>query len=335
MVKKYNFKIFSFILAVIFSVSICAIQAEAKTDEVIIGGEAFGLKLYCKGVMVLKLGSFESGGKIVCPAEKAGIRINDIIVKCGNDKIKSNEQFGSVIKKSKGKPLKLRILRNNKYINAVLKAKKNKRGVYYSGMWIRDSCAGLGTISYYNPRNMTYGALGHGICDVDTGGLMQSDSGEIISASITSANKSADNNIGTLNGYFTDREIGIVNKNTPLGIYGRLSQAPPKNKTLAVAELSDIHTGDAHMFSTIEGETPQKYKVKIIDISSTDANSNRNLIIKITDKKLLKKTNGIVQGMSGSPIVQNGKYIGALTHVFIDDCTIGYAVLGINMLKNA
>ena len=334
MAKKHNLKIISFILAFIFSVSVCAIPAEAKTARVIIGGEPFGLKLYCKGVMVLRFESFKSNNQTVCPARQAGIEVNDIIVSSGGTKIKSNEQFSSIIKKSKGKALKLKILRNNRVITRTLKAKTNKKGLYYSGMWIRDSCAGLGTISYYNPADMTYGALGHGICDIDTGGLMQSDSGEIISASSTSANKSENNNIGTLNGYFTDKEIGTLKKNTPLGIYGKLTQAPKKNKICDAAQLKDISAGDAYMYSTIEGETPKKYRVRIISICSTDTNSNRNLIIKITDKKLLKKTNGIVQGMSGSPIVQNGKFVGALTHVFIDDCTMGYAVLASNMIKN-
>ncbi|MCR5653534.1 MAG: SpoIVB peptidase [Ruminococcus sp.] len=334
MVKKHNLKTISFILAIIFSVSITAIPAETKTAKVIIGGEPFGLKLYCKGVMVLKLESFVSDSKKVCPAMESGIEVNDIIIKSDNKIIKSNEQFSRIIKMSQGKPLKLRILRNNKVILKTLSPKKNRRNVYYSGMWIRDSCAGLGTISYYNTATMTYGALGHGICDIDTGGLMQSSSGEIISASITSANKSKNNNIGTLNGFFTDKAIGTLTKNTPLGIYGKLREVPTKNETYYVAEAEEIRLDDAYMYSTVKGETPQRYKIRIIDVCSTDIYSNRNLIIRITDKKLLNKTNGIVQGMSGSPIVQNNKFIGALTHVFIDDCSMGYAVLGTNMLKN-
>ncbi|MBR1731562.1 MAG: SpoIVB peptidase, partial [Ruminococcus sp.] len=164
--------------------------------------------------------------------------------------------------------------------------------------------------------------------------LMESDSGEIISASITSANKSENNNIGTLNGYFTETKIGTITKNTPLGIYGKLSEPPVKHDKYKVAQINEISTGDAYMYSTINGESPQKYKIEIVEICSADAESNRNLVIKITDKNLLRKTNGIVQGMSGSPIVQDNKFIGALTHVFVDDCAMGYAILGTNMLKN-
>ena len=335
MVKKHKLNFISIILVIIFSVSICTIPAQAKDTEVIIGGEAFGLKLYCKGVMVLQLEKFRSSGNLVCPAKTSGIEINDIIIKSNNVKIRSNEQFSEMIKASKGKALELEILRNNKAIKKKIRPKKNSEGIFYSGMWIRDSCAGLGTISYYNLSNMSYGALGHGICDIDTGGLMQSNSGEIISSSITSVNKSENNNIGTLNGYFTDNKIGTITKNTPLGVYGELSQYPVKNERYKVAQLEDISVDrDAYLYTTIYGKTPKKYKIKILEICNTDDKSNRNMIIKITDKALLKNTNGIVQGMSGSPIVQNNKFIGALTHVFVDDCTMGYAVLGKNMIKN-
>ena len=333
MVKKSYFKAITIVFAVIFSFSICIIPTQAKTTEVIIGGETFGLKLYCKGVMVLKLENYKSGDNLVCPAKDAGIQINDIITKANRFEIKSNEQFSNIIKASKGKPIKLTILRNNKETKTIIKPKKNNNNEYYTGMWIRDSCAGLGTISYYNPDNMTYGALGHGICDIDTGGLMLSDSGEIISAAITSVNKSKNNNIGTLNGYFTDIKIGTIKNNSIKGVYGKLSMTPNK-KRFKAANITEIKLGNATMYSTINGEEPKGYKIKIIDICNNNPNSNRNMIIKITDKKLLNKTNGIVQGMSGSPIVQNSKFIGALTHVFIDDCTMGYAILATNMIND-
>ncbi len=333
MVKKSYFKLITIIFAVIFSFSICIIPTQAKTTEVIIGGETFGMKLYCKGVMVLKLENYKSGDNLVCPAKDAGIQINDIITKANKISIKSNEQFSNIVKASNGKPIKLTILRNDKETVTIIKPKKNNNNEYYTGMWIRDSCAGLGTISYYNPDNMTYGALGHGICDIDTGGLMYSDSGEIISAAITSVNKSENNNIGTLNGYFTDTKIGTIKNNCNKGVYGKLYLTPNKKRYKA-ADINEITMGKAIMYSTIKGEKPKKYEIRIIDICNNNPDSNRNMIIKITDKKLLKKTNGIVQGMSGSPIIQNGKFVGALTHVFIDDCTMGYAILATNMINN-
>lgn len=332
MVKKSKFVLF--LLVIIFSVNSCIIPTQAITKEVFIGGEPFGLKLYCKGVLVLKLESFKSKNELVCPAKECGIQINDIITKADNKAVKSNEQFSRIVKNSKGKKITLEVLRNNKTEETTIVPEKDENGVYYTGMWIRDSCAGLGTISYYDMDNMTYGALGHGICDIDTGGLMQSDSGEIISASITSADKSYNQNIGTLNGYFTDNTIGTITKNTPIGIYGRIIKAPNKSEAYKVANINEIKKDDAYVYTTLQGESPQKYKIKIIDICNNNPESNRNMIIKITDKKLLKKTNGIVQGMSGSPIVQGDKFIGALTHVFVDDCKTGYAILAENMIQN-
>lgn len=331
MVKKS--KILSIILVIIFAFSIIIIPAEAKVSEVYIGGESFGLKLYCKGVMVLRLERFKSSSGLVCPAEKSGIKVNDIITKTNGERITGNERFSEIIKSSNGKTLNLEVLRNNQTIRLKLKAQKNSRGVYYSGMWIRDSCAGLGTISYYNPDNMTYGALGHGICDIDTGGLMQSDSGEIISANVTSVQKSQNSSIGTLNGYFTNTKIGTISRNTPLGIYGNLTQIPDKAKKYKIADTSELRIGEAIMYSTIRGESPQKYKIEIVEICSNKY-SNRNMVVRITDERLLNETGGIVQGMSGSPIVQNGKFAGALTHVFVDDCAVGYAVTAENLVKN-
>ena len=333
MAKKVKIKLITIILAVIFSFSICIIPTSAKTAEVIIGGETFGLKLYCKGVMVIRLEKFRSRGNTVCPAKDSGIKVNDVITEADSTKIKSNEQLSEIIKNSKGKAVTLTVLRNDIEILKKIKAEKNENGDYYSGMWIRDSCAGLGTISYYNPDNMTYGALGHGICDIESGGLMQSDSGEILKAKITSVTKSTNHGIGTLNGYFTDEKIGTISKNSPLGIYGKLTSIPKKPK-IHVASANEIRAGKAYIYSTIKGQTSKKYSVKIVDICNTDTNSNRNLIVKITDKKLIKGANGIVQGMSGSPIVQNNKLVGALTHVFLDDSSMGYAVLGENMVKN-
>ena len=153
MVKKSNLKIISILLSAVFLISICIIPVNAETNEVIIGGEPFGLKLYCKGVMVLRLERFKTcDDRLACPAKESGIKINDIITKANDTEIKSNEQFSEIIKNSEGKRLELERIRNSKTIKKKLKAEKNKRGVYYSGMWIRDSCAGLGTISYYNPK---------------------------------------------------------------------------------------------------------------------------------------------------------------------------------------
>lgn len=333
-VSKKNLKLISVALVFIFFLFSGVIPAQAKTKQVIVGGESFGLKLYCKGVMVTRLESFESKCGKTCPAQKAGVEKGDIITSINNKKIKSNEQVNEIIKSSGGKKLRLCILRNEGKLNIEITPELNNQGEYFAGIWVRDSCAGIGTISYYDTEGMTYGALGHGICDVDTGCLMTANGGEILSASISSVTKSKNNNIGTLNGYFTDYSIGTITDNTTLGIHGKLKNYPKNSKIYAVAESSDLKTGTAYMYTTLDGTTPEKYEIEIVSICNHNENTNRNFIIKVTDKRLLKKTGGIVQGMSGSPIVQNEKFVGALTHVFLENCTEGYGILAENIISD-
>lgn len=332
MLKNVKKRIMPTILVIIFTLSTSVIPIEAKTKMVIPGGEAFGLKLYCKGVMVTKIESFLSNGKSLCPAVNSEIKINDIILKANNKSVKSNEELEFIVKKSKGKPIKLKIERNNEIIYKKVIPELNDKKEYHLGIWVKDSCAGIGTVSYYNPYNSTYGALGHGICDTDTGGLIPNGQGEILSADITSITKSKNNSIGTLNGYFTDKSIGDIKSNSPIGLYGSTNKFIKNKPRIKVADISEVKTGKATLLSTLSGTIPQKYDIEIIKICNTNKNSNRNFIILIKDKRLISKTGGIVQGMSGSPIIQNGKLAGALTHVFLEDCKKGYGILAENML---
>ncbi len=332
MFKKIKIRIMPTILVIIFSLSICIIPAEAKTQSVIIGGESFGLKLYCKGVMVTKFESFISKGEKVCPAKDAGIRINDIILSVNNINVKSNEQLERRIEAFNEVPLIIKLSRNGDLIKLNITPKRNSKGKYRLGIWVRDSCAGIGTISYYNPEKGIYGALGHGICDSDTGGIMPSKKGEILKANITSVKKSENNNIGTLNGYFTDNTIGNIITNTPIGIYGELKTQADKKKLYKTAQKEEIKPGSATLITTVKGTKPESYSVRIKEICNLNRNSNRNFVIEVTDKRLIKATGGIVQGMSGSPIIQDGKFIGALTHVFVDNCKNGYAIFAENMM---
>ena len=334
MSKNVKNRIMPTILVIIFSVIICIIPVSAKTKEVIIGGEPFGLKLYCKGVMITNFESFLSDGVKVCPAKKSGLKINDIILKANNKEVNTNEQLINIVKNSKGKPVKLSVLRNNNNLYINVKPAYNFNKEYYIGVWVRDSCAGIGTISYYNPDNKTYGALGHGICDIDTGAIMPSAKGDILKADITNIEKSSNNNIGSLCGYFTDKEIGDIKINSPLGLYGSTKCVIKKLGKITVAEKSELKKGNAKILTTINGTEPKYYNIEITDICNYYKNSNRNFVIKITDKRLLSKTGGIVQGMSGSPIIQDGKFTGALTHVFLEDCQKGYCVLAENMVNN-
>ncbi len=331
--QKISKQKISIILSIIiFAISTFSIPVQAKDNKVIVGGESFGLKLYCKGVMVTNLESFESNGKKICPAESCGIKKSDIIIKINNETVKSNERVSEIIKNSKGESLNILIERNNKNLQLKLLPIKNNNEEYCAGMWVRDSCAGIGTICFYDNESNSYAALGHGICDAESGGIMISDRGEILKASITSVNKSENNNIGTLNGYFTNQVIGTIKSNSILGVYGKTSAEINKKNRIEIADSSEVKIGNAIMYTTIQGTTPKAYSIEITQICSNDKNSNRNFVLKITDKELLNKTGGIVQGMSGSPIVQNGKLVGALTHVFVESCTQGYGILAANMI---
>ena len=324
--------VFPIIFILAFSCKVIPVFAETKT--VIIGGEAFGLKLYCNGVIVTGFEKFRNNSCYVCPAKESGILENDIITKINDIKISSNEEIEEQVKTSKGQKLIIEILRNNSNLKVSVVPKTNEDNNYCLGMWVRDSCAGIGTITYYNPSNNTYGALGHGICDVDTGGLMVSDNIEILSADVKGITKSNLNQIGSLNGCFTSNLLANVGYNSDLGVYGKILAMPIKEK-IETAESREIKIGEASIYSTVEGSQPRKYEIKITEICNNDTNTNKNFIFKVTDRELLSKTGGIVQGMSGSPIIQNGKIIGAITHVLVNDPTKGYGIQIENMLKSA
>ena len=207
--------------------------------------------------------------------------------------------------------------------------------MYLLGAWVKDSCAGIGTISFYDESNNYFAALGHGICDNDTNALLPLGSAEIVKANISSVTKSVDGNAGSLNGYFSDETIGDLTQNTPLGVYGNAeTKMFSDSPTIEIADFSEIKKGDAQMYTTIDGESAGCYDIEITKICNHNENSNENFVIKITDESLIDECGGIVQGMSGSPIVQNGKLVGAVTHVFVNNTTEGYGVAAQYMVSN-
>ena len=329
MCKK--FKCFLLIFALLLFIP--SISANAETEKVVIGGEAFGLKLYCKGVMIINFEFFDYNGTNVCPAKSSGLQISDIITEVNGNKVTDNESVERIIRKSNGNPINLKVLRNKDNLDITVCPKLKDNKYYCVGMWIRDSCAGIGTISYYDKTNMTYAALGHGICDIDTGNIVKPSTGETLNACISGISKSSNNNIGSLNGYFTDEVIGTITDNNDFGIYGNTINIPQGKEEYEVADYSELKEGKATLFTTLNGTNPQKYEIEICRILNYDKNTNRNFIVKMTDKRLLNKTGGIVQGMSGSPIVQNGKFVGAITHVFVESCNQGYGIFAKNMVS--
>lgn len=303
--------------------------------EVYLGGQPFGVRFYNNGVIVIKLEDYYDGCKYICPAKSGGIKVNDIIKKAGNTDINTNEDLQKAIKNSSGKTINFTIERNGKELTKKVVPYKNTVGVYLMGAWVRDSCAGIGTITYYDDDNNYFAALGHGICDNDTSALLPLLCGEIVQANISSVTKSTSGKAGSLNGYFTDNNIGSLTKNTPLGIYG----TPTDNnrqfyKKIEIAEKNEIKTGKACVYTTINDDNSACYEAEITRICNSSENSNENFVIKITDDELIESCGGIVQGMSGSPIVQNGKLVGAVTHVFLNRPNEGYGIMAQNMVEN-
>lgn len=325
--QKINLKKFvATILVLLLTIGITTANAHSSNKKVILGGTPFGLKLFTNGVIVIQVSEKSS------PAKDAKIKVNDLIIKANNTKITSNEQFKEIIENSKGTPINLTIIRDSREIVKNIIPKKDHNNNYILGMWIRDSTAGIGTITYFDPQNSSFAALGHGICDKDTNMLMPLRDGQILSATISNCTKSTDSFVGGLNGYFDADIIGEITINNGYGVYGKYNYTN-NTRYIETAIDEEIKTGKATILSTIEGELPKEYSVEITKLNLTE-NNGQNMIIKVNDEELLNKTGGIVQGMSGSPIIQNGKLIGAVTHVFINSPEKGYGISITNMLKN-
>ena len=325
----------AFVLAFAMFITGVPVSASAESSTVILGGQPFGVKFYNDGVMVIELEEFFNGSHYVCPAKEGGLQVDDVIKKVNGIEIKTNEDLQETATGCGGKGMSFIIERDGKELCKTVKPQANTVGTYLLGAWVRDSCAGIGTVTYYNPDDNYFAALGHGICDRDTGAMMPLGEAEIVGASISSVEKSSTGKAGSLNGYFNDKTLGTVTNNTINGIYGTIiDNSYLSGDRFEIAEFDEIQTGDAQIITTISGDRPESYDLKITSIRNDDPRNNENYVIKVTDKRLLDECGGIVQGMSGSPIVQNGKLIGAVTHVFLNNPEEGYGVAAQFMVCN-
>ena len=333
---KFFNKFLSVALTAIISLSATAIPCNSGElpEYVYLGGEPFGLKMYSDGVMIVELESYFDGSKYVCPAKKGGLKESDIIKEINGTKITSNEALREAALNSGGNTLEVTFERDNKTLTKEIVPIKNTAGNYLIGAWVRDSSAGIGTVTYYDTSENYFAGLGHGICDCDTYTLMPLASGEAVIAEISSVTKSTNGSPGSLNGYFSDKVIGKITDNCDIGIYGTFDTSLTENKEkLEVAKESELKTGKATVYTTLEGNTPKAYSIEITSISR-NTNSAESFTLKVTDEELLDKAGGIVQGMSGSPIVMDGKLVGAVTHVFVNSTNEGYGIYVGNMMQN-
>ncbi len=297
------------------------------------GGMPFGIKFTTNGVLVVGIGEVETENGSVCPARASGIQIKDVIVRANGQPINSNEEFTQIIENSKSAPVEVTVLRDGKEYSCKISPVPDKTdGRYKAGLWIKDSTAGIGTVTFIVPNENTFGGLGHGVCDTETGVLMPFGRGNVCDVNISGITKGLSGTPGELRGFFANNETGTLYRNTVCGIFGKFD-APPKNlrQPLPIGLKGELQEGGAEIICTTAENVPTVYEIEIVKINR-DSGENKNFIVKVTDERLLEKTGGIVQGMSGSPIIQNGKLVGAVTHVLINDPTRGYGIFIENML---
>lgn len=296
------------------------------------GGETFGIKLYTKGVIVVSIDSVTTSDGTADPAVTSGLRCGDIITHINDTPASSSQQMTVAVEKSDGSALHLKVDRNGEIIDVYLKPVMSVNGKYKAGLWVRDSSAGIGTTTFYDDLSGMFAGLGHGVCDVDTGKIMPLSNGEAVRARVNGFYKSSAGNPGELCGVFSDIALGSLRVNHEMGVYGELLR-PSGAKVMPVALETEVKLGKAQMITTIDDSGPQYYDIEITKIYPSSDLSARNMIIKVTDPVLLEKTGGIVQGMSGSPIVQNSMLVGAVTHVFVNSPDQGYAIFAERMLE--
>ncbi|MGB9779430.1 SpoIVB peptidase [Caldanaerobacter sp.] len=302
------------------------------TIKVVPGGQAIGVKLNTKGALVVGYSDIiGEDGKIYSPYKEGRIQIGDIILEVNGLEIKQAEDITEIANKLKGDPLKLKINRKNSIVYAVIHPVKSKEDKQYRiGLWVRDHTAGIGTLTFYYPSKKVYAALGHAITDIDTGHVLSVENGEIMNTRITSIDQGRRSKPGELKGVFFEEvdAIGNILKNTPFGIYGYIYRDFENGfyGEVPIAYQSQIKEGPAKILATIDNKGVQEFDVEIVKKAYQESPTPKGMIVKITDRRLLEKTGGIIQGMSGSPIIQDGKLVGAITHVFVNDPSKGYAV---------
>lgn len=296
-------------------------------------GNPFGIKLLTDGVIVIEVSSFETSSGMRAPAMDAGIKMGDIIKTINGQKIRSNEDIADVIEKSGGNKLTIKLVRNDTNIIVnVTPGMCESDGSYRVGLWVRDSSAGIGTVTFYDPETGVFAGLGHPVCDVDTGNILPLSEGEVVDVTVNGIKRGTSGIPGELIGSFTSNSaVGSLELNCENGLYGTLSEYKADSEAVPLGMRQEIDVGDAYIYTTINGTEPKKYSIVIEKIDLQDSCGSRNMIIRVTDKELLEKTGGIVQGMSGSPIIQNGKLVGAVTHVFVNNPTKGYAIFADTM----
>ena len=304
-------------------------------------GRLVGLKLYTKGVLVIGMSEIDGkDGKVYEPYKNSGIQEGDLIKEVNGEKIENTEDLANMLNCSEGRVLDIKYQNNNDDFETKITPVITKEDKYMIGLWVRDAACGIGTLTYYNKENNSFGTLGHGLVDVDTGKLLNVKNGDIVTSKIVSIVKGERNKAGEIRGIIDDGiKIGEIEKNTMIGVYGIVTNEEYINKIIlpevSVASRNEIKIGKAKAICQLENDKePEEYEIEIKKIYKANSKDNKSMLIKITDKKLINKTGGIIPGMSGTPIIQNGKFIGAITNVLVSNPEVGFAIFADLMLDN-
>lgn len=311
-----------------------------ESSEVVPVGKVIGLKLYTNGVLVVGMGEIEDENNVPNkPYELSDIKEGDTILEINNQEVENISSLKNIINSSNGENLELKILRQGSIITSNISPIKTGTKEYKLGLWVKDAATGVGTMSFYEPKTNSFAVLGHGITDADTGNLINIDYGELVTSKIISIKKGENGTPGEVRGTIINQQnIGKVNKNTNFGVYGNLENLTSLNidtsKTVKVAPRDEIKVGEAKVLCvTDSNNTVEEYSIEIEKIYLENSYNNKSMLIRITDERLLEKTGGIIRGLSGAPIIQNGKFIGAVTNVLVSNPEVGYAIFGDLMIK--
>lgn len=309
--------------------------------KVIPVGNIAGVKLYTSGVLVVGMSEIEGiDHKKHKPYENTGIKEGDTITQINNVEISSTEQLMETVNQAQGQPVKIKYVQEEETKECSIEPVKTSSNEYKLGLWVRDSAAGVGTVTFYEPTSKTFGALGHGITDIDTEELIHIASGEFVTTRILNITKGESGTPGKIQGTVENQQnIGKIYKNSKFGIYGSVDNLASlkidASKEMEVALREEIQVGKATILCCLDNQKVEEYEIEIQKIYKENNYNNKSMQIKVTDERLLEKTGGIIQGMSGSPVIQNGKFVGAVTHVLVNNPQEGYAVFGDIMLKQS
>ncbi len=363
--RKYM-KLWAWLLAAALLVSAGAVTASATSphggaaqksaglpESVYVGGMPFGVKFYTEGILVVgfcDVDATSAGGgcRNVNPARDAGLKLKDVIVKVNGEPPLCAASLTKAVEESGGKPVTLTVKRcvspaskrsgsgtskTTELTVTVTPVKSASENRYKTGLWVRDSGAGIGTVTFILPEGNGFGGLGHGICDGDTGELIPMQRGQVTDVTVSGVEKGEVGDPGAIKGYFAPGKTGSLLKNTECGVYGVFASRPAAAvKKLPIGSKGELREGDATLLCTLDNGQIGEYRVRITSIDCS-ATGSKCFTLTVTDPALIEKTGGIVQGMSGSPVIQNGKLVGAVTHVLISDPTAGYGIFIENMLR--